>query len=134
MTFTPYIFFHGNAAQAIDFYAEVFGADNVVKMPFSDAPPEAGLADVDRLMHAQIDVGGQTLMCSDVPPDMPYQPQAGFAVSHAVETLEEAKSTFAKLCDGGEATMPFAATFFSSGFGMCKDRFGTDWMVMVNDG
>ena len=27
--------------------------------------------------------------------------------------------------------MPFAATFWSPGFGMVKDRFGTPWMVNV---
>ena len=25
--------------------------------------------------------------------------------------------------------MPFAKTFFSKGFGMCVDKFGTPWMV-----
>jgi PhnB protein len=25
--------------------------------------------------------------------------------------------------------MPFAKTFFSNGFGMCVDKFGTPWMV-----
>jgi PhnB protein len=25
--------------------------------------------------------------------------------------------------------MPFSATFWSKGFGMCTDRFGVPWMV-----
>lgn len=134
MSFTPYIFFDGNCSDAIDFYAEVFGAENVIKMPYSDAPPDVGLPPSDdRFMHAQIDVGGATLMCSDNPEGTPPMPQTGVAVAHETKTVAEAKEKFAKLLDGGELTMPFEATFFSPGFGMCKDKFGTHWMVMVGD-
>lgn len=132
MSFTPYIFFDGNCSDAIDFYAEVFGADNVIKMPYSDAPPDVGLPpSPDRFMHTQIDVGSTTLMFSDNPEGMPSQPQSGFAVAHETKTLAEAQDKFAKLSEGGEVTMPFEPTFFSEGFGMLKDKFGTSWMVMV---
>jgi len=134
MSFTPYLFFDGNCSEAIDFYAGVFGAENVMKMPYSDAPPDAGLPpSQDRLMHAQIDIGDTTLMCSDNPEGAPSMPQSGFAVAHQTATVEEAKAKFAKLLEGGDVTMPFEATFFSQGFGMCKDRFGTHWMIMVAD-
>lgn len=134
MSFTPYIFFDGNCSDAIDFYAEVFGADNVIKMPYSDAPPDAGLPPSEnRFMHAQIDVGNTTLMCSDNPEGMPSMPQSGFAVAHEAETFEAAENIYANLLEGGEVTMPFEPTFFSQGFGMLKDKFGTHWMVMVAD-
>lgn len=133
MSFNPYIFFDGNCAEVIDFYAKVFGAENVVKMPFSEAPAEAGLPKTDRLMHAQIDVGGATLMCSDVPPGAPYYPQASVSVAHQTQTVEDARTKFEALAKGGDVIMPFETAFFSSGFGMCKDRFGTHWMIMVDD-
>ena len=135
MSFTPYLFFDGTCSDAIDFYAEVFGADNVIKMPYSDAPPDVGLPQSkDRFMHAQIDIGNTTLMCSDNPEGSPSMPQSGFAVAHQTKTVEDAKEKYAKLLEGGEVTMPFEATFFSAGFGMLKDRFGTHWMIMVDDG
>ena len=28
--------------------------------------------------------------------------------------------------------MPFGATFFSPGYGMLRDRFGVQWIVMAN--
>ena len=40
-------------------------------------------------------------------------------------------SLFDALAQGGQTVMPFAATFWSPGFGMTKDRFGTPWMVNV---
>ena len=36
------------------------------------------------------------------------------------------------LADGGEATQPLIETFFSPGFGMCTDRFGTPWMIVAD--
>ena len=37
--------------------------------------------------------------------------------------------TLEALASGGEITMPFSATFWSNGFGMCNDKFGVPWMV-----
>ena len=39
---------------------------------------------------------------------------------------------FAALGEGGEIQMPLGETFFSPAFGMCIDRFGTPWQVMVD--
>ena len=38
---------------------------------------------------------------------------------------------FDALAEGGEIQMPFEATFWSPGFGMLADRWGTPWMVNV---
>ena len=43
----------------------------------------------------------------------------------------EAERRFAALADGGQVTMPLTKTFFSSHFGMVKDRFGVHWMIIV---
>jgi PhnB protein len=32
---------------------------------------------------------------------------------------------------GGEVQMPVTETFFSTGFGVGKDRFGVNWMVVA---
>jgi PhnB protein len=38
---------------------------------------------------------------------------------------------FAALSQGGKVTMPLGKTFFSPKFGMCSDKFGVGWMVIV---
>ena len=45
--------------------------------------------------------------------------------------IGRSKRVFDALAAGGQVTMPFAATFWSPGFGMVTDRFGTPWMVNV---
>ena len=44
----------------------------------------------------------------------------------------EAKRVFDALAEGGQVQVPLGETFFSPAFGMCTDRFGTPWMVMVD--
>jgi PhnB protein len=50
-------------------------------------------------------------------------------VSLSYPTAAEAKKIFDALVEGGSVTMPFGKTFWSEGFGMLTDRFGTPWML-----
>lgn len=128
-----YLFFDGNCADAMRFYERVTRGKVIMMMKYSDAPqgadaPECAPGAQDRIMHAALDIGGRTLMASDCPPGM-FKPIQGFSLSLTYDSPEEARRRFDLLADGGAVTMPFAPTFFSKGFGMVTDRFGTPWMV-----
>jgi PhnB protein len=88
-------------------------------------PPGAG----DRIMHAHLEAGGAVIMASDWMEQSPYPGMSGFSVSLTIATAAEGKTLFDKLADGGKVTSPFDKTFFSDGFGMLVDRFGTPWIV-----
>ena len=133
MSFMPFLTFDGQAEEAMRFYADVFGADEIQIMRFSEAPPSENIAPSDRVMYSHIMVGEACVMAYDVPEGTPFAPQQSVSVSFALPTFEEASATFDRLAENGEITMPFGATFFASGFGMCRDRFGTNWMIAVND-
>ena len=134
MSFTPYLSFQGQAAEAFAFYGKVFGATPVLNR-FSDIPPGPDMPPLpdeqkNWVMHAQIVTGdGAILMGADMPPQFGGVAQAG--VSIAVSRADEAagRALFEALAQGGRVTMPYGATFFAGGFGMCVDRFGTSWMV-----
>jgi PhnB protein len=130
MSFDPYIHFQGNCRPAMTAYQAVFGG-KLDLMPYSDAPegpPEMKTS--DRIMHAALTLpSGRMLLASDFPPDMAGDPQQAVSISHTAETIDAARSTFDRLAEGGAVIMPFAPTFWSDGFGMLKDRFGTHWMV-----
>lgn len=130
MSFDPYLHFQGTCAEAMAFYAEVFGATDLQMMRYSDGPempPE--MAASDRIMHASLYVGGRSLMASDYPPGMAGDRQQAVSIHHGEPDVASARAIFDKLAVGGEVVMPFAPTFWSQGFGMVKDRFGTHWMV-----
>jgi PhnB protein len=101
---------------------EVSGYD---QMP--DAPP--GMQGSPLVMHATLALGGRMLMASDFPPGQTGEPQTAVTISHEAASDAEARRIFAALGEGGAVTMAYEPTFWSDGFGMVKDRFGTHWMV-----
>ena len=59
------------------------------------------------------------------------QPGSEDKVMQASFRVGETTVLFGALVEGGQVTMPLAATFFSPRFGMTTDRFGVSWMVYV---
>jgi PhnB protein len=126
----PYLFYNGNCEAAFKYYEKVLGGKIEFLMRADEGPadmkPSPG--NEKKIMHARMSIGAQILMASDAPPDHFHKPQ-GFAVSLTVPDLAEAEKKFKALAEGGAENMPFEKTFFSKGFGMCVDQFGTPWMV-----
>jgi PhnB protein len=56
----------------------------------------------------------------------------GMCVNCSRPDVADAERVFAGLSKGGEVQKPIGPEFFSPAFGMCIDRFGTPWMVMVD--
>ena len=141
MQFTPYLNFDGNCAEAFAFYAKLFGGTIVHQSSFGEMPPGEGMPPIpesarSRIMHVHLQIKDQALMGSDAMPGADascggYQPAQGLWVSIQAADVAEGRRLFDALAQGGQAAMPFAATFWSPGFGMVKDRFGTPWMVNV---
>ncbi len=132
MSTIPYIHFQGQCADALAFYADVFGGTQLQVMRYADAPdsrPEwAGLP---HAIHGQVTLRGATLMASDFPPGMEGDRQKAVSIMQTMPDMDSARAAFDRLTDGGEVILPFGPTFFSPGYGMVKDRFGTHWMVAV---
>lgn len=129
MDFSTYLFFNGQCAEAFNFYEQCLGG-KVQAMTYAGSPMESTIpADWrDKIIHARLTVGDQTLMGSDPPPGH-YQKPQGFSVSISVNDVAEGERIFNRLSEGGTLTMPYQKTFWAAGFGMCVDRFGIAWMV-----
>lgn len=132
MAITPYLFLDNRAEEAIAFYKAAIGAETTMLMRYRDSPepPPGGLqpGQEDRIMHAEISIGGDMVMLSDGHCGAPGQ-FAGFSLYLPARDAAHAGTLFAALSDGGEVRMPLAATFWSPAFGMVQDRFGVTWMV-----
>jgi PhnB protein len=130
MKFTPYLNFNGDCAAAFKFYEKTFKAKIEMMMTHGDSPMAAQTpADwKDKIMHARLVVGDQTLMGSDAPPDHYHKP-IGLCVAVGIAEPAEADRVFAALADGGEVQMPIQETFWAKRFGMVTDRFGIPWFV-----
>jgi PhnB protein len=136
MQVQPYLFFEGRCQEALDFYAEAFGAETVAVMRYKDAPegmpdgmlpPNSG----EKIMHCSFRIGESVLMASDGL--CSGQPKfGGVSLSIEVPTIDEAERLYAAVVQDGQIQMPMEATFFSPRFGMAADRFGVSWMILAS--
>jgi len=132
MQVQPYLSFEGRCDEAIEFYKKAIGAKVDTVMRFKDAPDQSMVSpgNADKVMHAAIHAGDTQLLMSDGrctgSPNF-----SGIALALSAATDADAERIFNALGDGGKVNMPMAKTFFSSRFGMCNDKFGVGWMVLV---
>jgi PhnB protein len=126
----PYIAFDGTAREAMETYKATFGGELSVNTfsDFGEAPP--GFE--DKIMHSQLETpSGFTLMASDTPPGMPFQPGGTISISLSGDDEGELRGYWDKLSDGGEVAMPLDKQMWGDVFGIVTDRFGISWMVNI---
>lgn len=129
-----YLTFDGNAAEALAFYAQCLGGKIDFSMTYGESPMGAQTPDdyKNRIMHATVSARGAKLMASDAPAHYKFEGYKGFSLSVQAKDVKEGEQLFNALAAGGKVTMPYAATFWSPGFGMLEDKFGVPWMVNVD--
>jgi PhnB protein len=127
----PYLRFREDAREAMTFYQSVFGGELTVST-FGELNPGAEPSEQHKVMHAQLEApDGLVLMASDTPEGMEYQPQAGISVSLSGDDEPKLRGYWERLSEGGTVAVPFEKAPWGAVFGMCVDRFGTNWMVNV---
>ncbi|HEY9292640.1 MAG TPA: VOC family protein [Microlunatus sp.] len=127
----PYLSFRDNARSAMEFYQSVFGGDLTVST-FAEFHASEEADEQKKVMHAQLEApNGLVLMASDTPKRMELSEGSSISVSLSGEDESELRGYWDKLCDGGEVAMPLEAAPWGDVFGMCTDRFGTQWLVNV---
>ncbi len=128
----PYLNFDGNARQAMEFYAGVFGG-NLTLTTFAEFVT-TDTPDADRIMHALLETdAGYTIMAADTPSGMEYRPMAGISISLSGDDREALGGYWSELSDGGTITMPMEKQAWGDEFGMCIDRFGVSWLVNISE-
>ena len=126
----PYITFGGDARQAMEFYRDVFGGDLRINT-FGEYGQEGEGA--DGVMHAMLQADtGFTLMASDTAPGMSLTQGDNISISLSGEDAEEMRGYWKQLSDAGTVVMPLEKQMWGDEFGMCRDQFGINWMVNIN--
>ena len=133
MQVQPYLFFEGRCVEAIEFYKKALGAEVTALMRWKDGPPGSCPegSDPELVMHSAMRIGETTVMAADgMKAGTPKF--EGFSLTIVLASDAEAARRFGALGEGGQVQQPLMKTFFSSSFGMVKDRFGVSWMIMVD--
>jgi PhnB protein len=132
MNVQPYLYFDGSTEAALGFYTKAIGAKTEMMMRFKDSPDTKTCTpdNKEKVMHVCFKVGDTAIFASDgMNKGKPNFD--GFALTHNAKDDSEAEMLFKALGEGGAVTMPLAETFFAKKFGMLKDKFGVNWIVIA---
>jgi PhnB protein len=132
MKLTPYLNFNGTCAEAFAYYEKHLGAKTVSSMTYGQMPGATSLPpeQVNLVLHARLDIAGATIMASDVPPTMPWQPMTSAYLTLNLDSATEAERIHTALAEGGQIFMPLQETFYAHSFSMLRDKFGINWMII----
>lgn len=138
MAIDVYMNFNGNCREAVEFYAQVFGTKPPKLMTFGEAPqnPQYPLPEEAKnlIMHTRLTIEGSNVMFSDVFPGMPFTEGNNINLAFVSKDIDQMKTVFSKLQDGGAVKMELQETFFSKCYGSLKDKFGIEWQVSYDNG
>jgi PhnB protein len=131
-----YINFNGNCREAVEFYAKAFGTEEPKIMAFGDAPPNPEFPIPEEakklVMHTELNISGSRVMFSDIFPGMPFAQGNNITLVINSSNIDEIKSIFNKLKEGGKVEMDLQETFWSKCYGNLTDKFGIGWQVSHN--
>jgi PhnB protein len=121
---TPYLVCKG-AAQAIEFYAKAFGAEETVRMPGPGG----------KIMHAEIRIGNAIVMLADENPERgALSPQtiggAGVSIMLYTENVDAVHS--AAVNAGAKSTSAPEDMFWGDRMGTVTDPFGHSWAIATH--
>ena len=111
-----------DATRAIDYYCDAFGADEKFRL----VEPSG------RVGHAELDLGGTTVMLSDEYPEAGIQgPEAIGGTSVTIHLhVDDADAVLAQAEKaGGEIIRPPADQFYGERSGTVRDPFGHEWNI-----
>jgi PhnB protein len=110
ITLNPYLNFHGNTRQAMEFYKQVFGG-NLNLSTFREFQASSDPGEDEKILHARLEApNGISFMASDTPNGMEYQPGTNFSMSLNGDDESELRGYFEKLADGGSVDTPLEKT------------------------
>ena len=120
---TPYLIVDG-AEEAIRWYGEALGAEEVLRLPMGD-----------KIGHAEIRIGDSHVMLSDEWPDLgKLGPKSrGGATSMLMIYLEDVDSAFERaIAAGAEIERPVENQFYGDRSGTILDPFGHSWTLATH--
>lgn len=127
----PYLSFRDNAREAMEFYKTVFGGE-LEFHTFEEYHASQDPAESNKIMHSMLTApNGVVFMAADTPNGMEFEQGSNISLSLSGDNESELRGYFEKLSAGGTTTMPLEAAPWGATFGMCRDKYGINWMVNI---
>lgn len=129
----PYLFFKGNAKEAMEFYKSVFGGELHVQT-MGESPQEMqmpGSKPTD-VMHARLS-GPVELMASDSQQASDKALKIELSVNGGSADEAKMREMFTKLAEGGKVKMELQKMPWGDLYGQITDKFNIEWMMNIGD-
>jgi PhnB protein len=111
----------GKAADAIDFYRQAFGAEEIGRHMADDGK---------RIMHAHLKLNGGSLMLNDDFPEFGHgEASAPASVTLHLQVPDADAAWNRAVAAGAEVRFPIADQFWGDRYGQVKDPFGFTWSI-----
>ncbi len=123
-TVIPYLIVKG-AARALDFYRQVFGAVEVMRMPGPN----------DLVMHSEIRINGSTVMLADEMPGMEFKSPLSMGGSPVglILYVEDVDACMARAVSQGARSLKAVQNqFYGDRSGTIADPFGHIWTIATH--
>jgi PhnB protein len=132
-----YLNFPGTARAAFEYYEKVFGTKIAGVQTYGQTSFAGPVPDSvkDKIMHIQLPITDTVhLMASDSVEGFGPQLIEGnnFNILVVANDKQEADRVFTALSKEGKVAMPIANAPWGPYFGMCRDKFGIQWMVSLD--
>ena len=124
----PYLFFRGNAREAMAFYQSIFGGELTLTTNAEANVPE-DIAPGDYIMHASLSGGLVELMASDT--SKASEKAAKVTISLSGDDQERLTAVFDGLSADITPQFPLKKESWGDIFGSLQDKYGVDWMVNI---
>ena len=138
MSVNVYLVFNGNCRQAVEFYAKVFKTETPHIMTFGESPQNAEYQLPDEaknlVMHTRLKVDGSNVLFSDTFPGQPFVVGNNVTLALISKNMDDLKSWYEQLKDGGTVEMELQETFWSKLYGQVTDKFGIHWQINYDNG
>ncbi|HZT96519.1 MAG TPA: VOC family protein [Chloroflexota bacterium] len=132
MKIEAYLFFPGNAEEAMTFYQGIFGGD-LSTTRRGDVDPSAPDSEKQLLINAALDTGEFILRASDRS-DATKEPQTRIELTVVGSDEAGLRKIFDELSNGGTVKVPLEKMFWGDIFGALIDKFGIGWQVDITAG
>ncbi len=132
----PYILFHGECREALDFYQEVFGCSLKMAQPYGDYVPE-GLTDLPPdldqwILHAELEICENTVWFADEAA-APAVRGDNIRLTVTVPDQKEAQELFDRFGEDKRIVLPPTKTFYSTFHAEIFDRFKIGWNIVADE-
>jgi PhnB protein len=138
MALDVYLIFNGNCREAVEFYAKVFKTAAPQIMTFGESPqdPDYPLPEEakDLVLHTRLTIDGSNVMFSDTFPGQTFTEGNNVTLALVSNNMDNLKSWYEQLKDGGTVEMELQETFWSKLYGQVTDKFGIHWQFNYDNG